>query len=234
MRSFAGQHDTRFRIQAYGQPSAGLFSYINADLPEGEGYQWHDYRADAIRQLGVPSVGRSRQFIRDVHLDSHAAVPRHAAGHQGGGRSSFPAGSESDYLSRLAIYCGGGAAFPAGAFTPPGVFDDQNPWNIVMPDVTRYLQRVSFILRQGVPANDIALYLSNSDAWARFSPGDGSSCCTTQISLTDEVGVCLGHKIVGDILDAGYNLDFFDDGILDARGSVDMAGALIFGAGGRR
>jgi hypothetical protein len=99
-----------------------------------------------------------------------------------------------------------------------------------MPDVTRYLQRVSFILRQGTPANDIALYLSNSDAWARFSPGDGSRLAN---SLTDEVGECLGHQIVGDILDAGYDLDFFDDGILNARGSVDSAGTLIFGAGDR-
>ena len=33
-----------------------------------------------------------------------------------------------------------------------------------MPDITAYLQRVSFLLRQGQPANDVALYLPTDDA----------------------------------------------------------------------
>src|SRR5262249_13111226 len=44
-KDLAHKYNTRFRIQAYGSPSAGLFSYASADLPEGEGYQWHGYRA---------------------------------------------------------------------------------------------------------------------------------------------------------------------------------------------
>ena len=52
-----------------------------------------------------------------------------------------------------------------------GVFDEQNPWWIAMPDLARYLQRVSFVLRQGQPANDVALYLPVDDAWARIAGG---------------------------------------------------------------
>ena len=33
-----------------------------------------------------------------------------------------------------------------------------------MPDVAAYLQRVSFLLRQGKPANDVAIYLPTDDA----------------------------------------------------------------------
>ncbi len=211
MRSFAQQHETRFRIQAYGQPAAAEFSYINANLPEGEGYQWHDYRAtryasSACHLLGVP-VSSSETFTW-VHTQPFRATPL-----------DIKAEADLHFLQGVnQIICHGwpytpaGVGFPGWSFYAAGVFDDQNPWNIVMPDVTRYLQRVSFILRQGAPANDIALYLSNSDAWARFSPGDGSRLHN---SLTDEVGECLGHQIVGDLLDSGYNLDFFDDGILD-------------------
>jgi hypothetical protein len=230
MRNFAEKHDTRFRIQAYGQPAAGLYTYLNANLPEGEGYQWHDYRAtryasSACHLLGIP-VSSSETFTW-VHTQPFRATPL-----------DIKAEADLHFLQGVnQIICHGwpytppGVGFPGWSFYAAGVFDDQNPWNIVMPDVTRYLQRVSFILRQGVPANDIALYLSNSDAWARFAPGDGARLHN---SLTDEVGDCLGHEIVGDILDAGYNLDFFDDGILDARGSVDTTGTLIFGGRGDR
>src|SRR6202044_2888648 len=42
------------------------------------------------------------------------------------------------------------------------------------------------------------------------------------------VGERLGPDVVGSILDAGYGLDFFDDGLLAARGKVE-GGALVFG-----
>ena len=37
-----------------------------------------------------------------------------------------------------------------------------NPWSFVMPELARYLQRVSFALRQGKPANDVACLLYTS------------------------------------------------------------------------
>jgi hypothetical protein len=223
LRSFAEKHATRFRIQAYGTPSAALYSYANANLPEGEGYQWHDYRASryatsACHLLGVPVC--SSETFTWIHSPVFRATPL-----------DIKAEADLHFLQGVnQIICHGwpytpaGVAFPGWSFYAAGVFDDQNPWYIVMPDVTRYLQRVSFMLRQGSPANDIALYLPNDDAWARFTPG--------KVALTDLVGDCIGHNIVGEILDAGYNLDFFDDGMLDARGRADN-GSLLFGQGGR-
>ena len=38
----------------------------------------------------------------------------------------------------------------------------------------------------------------------------------------------LGRDIIRQILESGYNLDFFDDGLLDMRGKVE-GGALAFG-----
>jgi hypothetical protein len=223
LRAFAEKHGTRFRIQAYGTPSAALYSYAGANLPEGEGYQWHDYRAtryatSACHLLGVPVC--SSETFTWIHSPVFRATPL-----------DVKAEADLHFLQGVnQIICHGwpytppGVAFPGWSFYAAGVFDDQNPWYLVMPDVTRYLQRVSFMMRQGSPANDIALYLPNDDAWARFTPG--------KVALTDLVGDCIGHQIVGEILDAGYNLDFFDDGMLDARGRVDN-GSLLFGQGGR-
>jgi hypothetical protein len=223
LRSFAEKHGTRFRIQAYGMPSAALYSYASCNLPEGEGYQWHDYRAtryatSACHLLGVPVC--SSETFTWIHSPVFRATPL-----------DVKAEADLHFLQGVnQIICHGwpytpaGVAFPGWSFYAAGVFDDQNPWYIVMPDVTRYLQRVSFMLRQGSPANDVALYLPNDDAWAKFTPG--------KVALTDLVGECIGHQIVGEILDSGYNLDFFDDGMLDARGRADN-GSLLFGQGGR-
>jgi hypothetical protein len=218
MHEFADEHETRFRIQAYGTPSAGLYSYLDSDLPEGEGYQWHDYRAtryasSAAHLMGVP-VSSSETFTW-IHSAPFRATPL-----------DIKAEADLHFLQGVnQIICHGwpstpaGVGFPGWSFYAAGVFDDQNPWYIVMPDVNRYIQRVCFMLRQGNPANDIALYLPNSDAWARFTPG--------KVSLTDDLGECLGHKIVGDILDAGYNLDFFDDQMLDNLARMD-SGSMQF------
>ena len=46
-----------------------------------------------------------------------------------------------------------------------------NPWFFADARLARYLQRVSFALRQGKPANDVALLLPNDDVWASFMAG---------------------------------------------------------------
>lgn len=219
MRRCAADHKTRFRIQAYGSPSAGLFSYADADLPEGEGYQWHNYRAtryasSACHLMGIP-VSSSETFtwlhrlvFRATPLDIKAEADLH-----------FLQGV-NQIICHGWPYTAAGVADPGWSFYAAAVFDEKNPWYIAIPDVNRYLTRVSSMMRQGRPANDVALYLANDDAWANFTPG--------HISLTDGVGKQLGDQIVGQILDAGYNLDFFDDQMLERFGKID-GGKLAFG-----
>jgi len=79
-----------------------------------------------------------------------------------------------------------------------------------MPDVTSYLTRVSYLLRQGKPANDIAVLLPEEDAQARFRPG--------HVSVSDEMASLLGPDLAPAILDAGYNFDFIDSAAIDREG----------------
>jgi hypothetical protein len=219
LEKFAKEHKTRFRIQGYGSPSAALYSYAYADLAEGEGYQWHGYRASrygasAAHLMNLP-VASSETFTW-LHSPVFRATPLDMKSE---GDMHFLQGI-NQIICHGWPYTAEGAAYPGWSFYAAAVFNQNNPWWIVMPDVAKYLQRVSFMMRQGTPANDIALYLANSDTWANFTLG--------HISLTDGVGHMLGPKIVPAILDAGYNLDFFDDGMLDLRGKVEN-GALVFG-----
>ena len=80
-----------------------------------------------------------------------------------------------------------------------------------MPDIARYLQRISFLLRQGKPVNDVAVYLPTDDA-TRGSRRGGSQ-------WIDGHGGLLGPNVVPQVLDAGYNFDFIDDGAIAQVGS---------------
>ena len=95
---------------------------------------------------------------------------------------------------------------PGQRFYAAAVFNEHNPWWIVMPDITTYLQRVSWMLRQGKPVNDVAIYLPTHDAFAGFTLGKDS--------VNQAMESILGPKLVPAILDAGYGFDFIDDGAI--------------------
>ena len=83
---------------------------------------------------------------------------------------AFPQGHQPVHRARLAVFAAE-AGEPGWRFYAAAVFNEHNPWWIVMPDVTKYLQRVSWLMRQGKPANDVAIYLPTDDAWAAFHTG---------------------------------------------------------------
>jgi hypothetical protein len=103
-----------------------------------------------------------------------------------------------------------------------------NPWFDVMPELTKYLQRVSWALRQGKPANDVAILLPEDDVWASFAahvqPGatsarprpfseDGPS-----VSVDEAMPKALGDRVIAQVLDAGFNVDFVDADAIDQVG----------------
>ncbi len=71
-----------------------------------------------------------------------------------------------------------------------------------MSDVTKYLQRVSYLLRQGRPANDVAVLLPNDDVYAGFTLGKGS--------LSDGMPRYVTPELMQQILGAGHNVDYID------------------------
>jgi len=219
-KKLAGENNSRFRIQAYGTPPAALFSYAYCDLPEGElggrntekEFSATRWASSASHLLGKP-VTSSETFtwlhstvFRATPLDMKAEADLH-----------FLCGI-NQLICHGWPYTAEGAPYPGWSFYAAGVFDEKNPWWIVMPDVTKYLQRVSYILRQGTPANDIALFLPNSDAWTDLG---------RNFSLSSTLGPKVGGSVKA-ITDAGYNLDFFDDQLLAMRGKV-AGNTLAFG-----
>jgi hypothetical protein len=220
MQQWARQHGTRFRVQGYGTPPATLSSNAYADLPEGEGAQWKSlsstrWATSASHIYGVPVTSSETwtwlhsPVFRATPLDMKAEADLH-----------FLQGI-NQLIGHGWPYTAEGVDYPGWRFYAAAVFDEKNPWWIVMPDITRYLQRLSFLLRQGSPANDVAIYLPDDDAWAHMQMG--------RVNLIEGLRARLGPDIVARVLEAGLGVDFFDDTVLAAKGKVGAGGRLQLG-----
>ena len=211
LNAWAREYHTKFRSQSYGQPAVTLSSNALVDLPEGEGSQWHGpfsftrWATSASHVYGRPIT--SSETWTWLHSPPFRATAL-----------DMKAEADTFFLQGINQLVGHGwpysppsAGDPGWAFYAAAVFNDHNPWWIVMPDVTSYLSRMSYLLRQGKPANDIAVLLPEEDAQGRFRPG--------HVSVTDEMAPLLGPDLVSSILDAGYNFDFIDSAAI---GKVGM------------
>jgi hypothetical protein len=211
MQQWAKRNRTLFRIQDYGVPAATISSNAFADLPEGEGPQWKVVRATRWASSASHIYERpvtSSETWTWLHSPSFRATPL-----------DVKAEADLHFLQGVNQlighgwpYTAPGIEYPGWRFYAAGVYNEKNPWWIAMPDVAAYLQRVSFLMRQGKPANDIAVYLPNDDAWAHLPPGNPH--------LIDILRERVGSDLLPAILESGYNLDFFDDGSFKQVGSI--------------
>jgi hypothetical protein len=231
LHEWASQHHTLFRSQTYGYPPVTLSSNQYEDLPEGEGkatmLMWREFSdtrwaASAGHLFGKPVI--SSETWTWLHSPAFRATPL-----------DMKAEADLHFLQGINQLVGHGwpyspkmAGEPGWRMYAAGAFNAHNPWWFAMADLAMYLQRVSFALRQGRPANDVALLLPNDDAWASFTV-NGRSCspvttkagfstCGSDVSIDESMDGLLGHNVIPQILDAGFNLDFIDADAIDKLG----------------
>ncbi len=217
-------HDhTRFRLQAYGTPPTTLSTYARVDVDEGENYNWRAlsgtrWASSASHLLGRPVT--SAEAFTWLHSPVFMAAP-----------IDIKTESNLQFLNGVNQllfhgwpYTAPGVEYPGWRFYAAAVFNEKNPWWNVMPDITAYLARTSWLLRQGQPANDIALYLPEEDAFSAMTP--------SSLQMVGAGGNGLLNPLVNNyvplILDAGFNFDGIDAGILASHGRVDGP-TLAFG-----
>jgi hypothetical protein len=210
LTAFAKSHGTRFRSQTYGIPPVTLSSNALVDLPEGEGHEWRRFSTTRWATSAGHIYGRpviSSETWTWLHSPVFRATPL-----------DMKAEADIHFLQGINQLIGHGWPYsppevgePGWRFYAAAVFNEHNPWWIVMPEITKYLQRVSWILRQGTPADDVAVYLPTHDAFAGFKVGGRQSVNQAMEGL-------IGTELVPAILDAGYGFDFVDDGAIAAKG----------------
>ena len=214
MRDWAETHGVHFRIQNYGQPPAALTSHRHAHLVEGEGWGWRTlaetrWASSAAHLLGLPVA--SSETWTWIHSPAFRATPLDM---QGEAHEHFLLGI-NQLIGHGWPYSPPEAGTPGWMLYAAGALNDANPWWPVMPELTRYLQRLSFLLRQGEPVADVALYAPTEDAYASFKPGDS----TLYINLWKATRQHIGPDIIPAILDAGLSYDLIDDGLLEQAGA---------------
>jgi hypothetical protein len=167
---FAEAHQSKFRSQTYGDPAVTLADEAVPNLPEGEGPQWRAFSFTRWASSASHLYGRnvtSAETWTWLHSPAFRATP-------------LDMKAEADRMFLLGVnqivghgypYSPPGAGEPGWSLYAAAVFNSHNPWFAVMPDVTKYLQRVSWLLRQGKPANDIAILIPEDDGQAAFTPG---------------------------------------------------------------
>jgi alpha-L-rhamnosidase len=220
MQSWAKKNNTKFRIQGYGIPPAAISSNQWADISDGEGAQWKVVRAARWASSANHIYGRevtSSETWTWLNSPVFRATPL-----------DMKAEADIHFLQGINQLIGHGwgytpptVEYPGWRFYAAGAYSEQNPWWIVMPDLSKYLQRMSWLMRQGKQPNDVALYLPNADAYAHFS--------ASKVHLIDAERDLVGEKLMPALFESGYNLDFFDDGILNSVGKIEKDN-LVLGA----
>jgi hypothetical protein len=231
IHSWAHSHHTLFRSQTYGFPPVTLSSNRFEDLPEGEGKatinMWREFSdtrwaASAGHLFNHPVI--SSETWTWLHSPAFRATPL-----------DLKAEADLHFLQGINQLVGHGwpyspesAVEPGWSMYAAGALNAHNPWFLVMPDLTVYLQRVSYSLRQGSPASDIAVLLPNDDVWASFKARIQKNRQPTSLGGFDETGsnitidesvpAFLGSEVIPQILDAGFNFDFIDADAIETAG----------------
>jgi hypothetical protein len=199
--TWAKAHHTRFRSQTYGEPAVSMSSNRLVALPEGEGSLWDRFSFTRWATSASHLYGRnvtSAETWTWLHSPAFRATPLDMKAEA----DRFFLEGVNQLVGHGWPYTPPGTAEPGWSFYAAAVFNDHNPWWMVMPDVMRYMQRTSFLLRQGQPANDVAILLPDDDAYAEFVPG--------HVSLSALMPKFITPELMQEVLGAGYNVDYID------------------------
>lgn len=219
--AWAAQRGTRFRSQNYGTPPVTLSSNRLVALAEGEGLPWRTFTtsrwASSANHLYDQTVTSAESWTW-LHYLPFQATPL-----------DIKASADQLMLEGVNQFVGHGwpysppsAGEPGQTFYAAAALNDHNPWWGVMPDLNRYLQRMSFLLRQGTPVADVAIYLPTDDAFARIradiAPGEFLDAQNGAASVSDAMPSFVTEALTTQILDAGYAFDYIDDQAVLTRG----------------
>ncbi|WP_344017365.1 glycosyl hydrolase [Microlunatus capsulatus] len=208
VQRWAAARGVPFRLQGYGTPPATVSSYRFADLPEGEGWGWTSltqtrWASSAGHLYGRPVI--SSEVWTWVHSPSFRATPLDLQGE-----------AHDHLLNGVNQLVGHGWPYsPPDApglgwfFYAAGALDDRNPWWDAMPGLNAQLTRLCWLLRQGDPVADVAVYVPDEDLFAALGTATGGS-----LDLWQEARRRIGDGVPAAVRRSGLDYDLVDDDAL--------------------
>lgn len=221
---WAAARGVPFRIQGYGTPPAMISSYRHADLFEGEGWGWTELTQTRWASSAAHLYGRnvvSSETWTWVHSPSFRATPLDL---QGEAHEHLLAGI-NQLIGHGWPYSPPDAPGLGWIFYASGALDDRNPWWPAMPALAQQLTRLCWLMQQGEPVNDVLLYVSSRDVFARMGTAVGGT-----LDAWREAVQVVGNDVVKTLRQGGWDYNLVDDdalAVLPADGSrpVVVAGA---------
>jgi hypothetical protein len=213
INQWAQANGTRFRSQTYGEPAVSFSSQRLVDLAEGEGSQWRAFSTLRWASSANHVFGRnvtSGESFTWLHSPVFRATPLDMKAEadvdflSGENQLMFHGWPYSPPVSELPMGDPGWSLYAAAAL------NDHNPWHPVMPAVTNYIARISYLLRLGEPANQVAILLPTDDAWSNFAPG--------KTTISGAMSKMISPELMSSVLSSGYNVDFIDADAIQSAG----------------
>ncbi|MCZ2077265.1 MAG: hypothetical protein HUU41_12955 [Bryobacteraceae bacterium] len=229
------------QMESYGQPPVSLGSLRYVDRPVGEHYEWRMFNASRWASSGGRLHGRN---IIGAEAWTWTGIPNRFAD----SLSDLKLASDMHFVSGINSLMGISYVNTPPSAGNPGwvpywgpIINHNQPWWPYFPLLSRYVQRVSHLLRQGRAVADVAVYLPAGDAFSTV-PADRS--VNLYFAVRDlmhnqpapEFG--LRHAIANDtpvisaIISSGYSFDGIDSSTLP-HAEID-AGHLKMGLGDYR
>ena len=221
----------RFQAESYGTPPVRLASFGAVDYPMGEDCDWKQFNRTRWASSGAHFYRR-----RVISVEAYTGLRFPARYNES--LQDLKVGSDLHFVSganRMVMH--GYAYSPPVAGVPgwgyyAGVMGtENNTWWPYFHHLSKYVQRTGYILSQGVPVVDVALYLPEDDVFADTPPGYLNFIHVkyrldrSKRRLGDNFGLpnALSHEteVVKTILTSGYSLDGIDHSVLPALGALE-------------
>ncbi|MEN6604374.1 MAG: glycosyl hydrolase, partial [Bryobacteraceae bacterium] len=211
------------QVEPYGQPPVSLGGFRYVDLPVGEHYEWRMFNASRWASSGGHLFGKN---VIGAEAWTWTGIPNRF----GDTIEQLKLASDMHFVSGINSLMGISYVYTPGSADLPGwapywgpLINHTQTWWPYFPYFSRYVQRVSWILRQGRPVSDVALYLPADDVWAATP---ASSALNLYFGVKErlhggrapEFG--LKNAMVGDtpvistVINNGYSFDAIDSATL--------------------
>jgi hypothetical protein len=213
------RHGVRLEMEAYGTPPNPLSAARDIDVPTGEQYEWRGFSLSRLAASGAHLAGKR---VVGAEAWTWLGLPNRLAD----SLSDMKLASDLHFLAGVNDLTAVDFAYSPRSAGSPGwlpyygpVLNQNNPqwpWFRYLAD---YCSRCQWLLRQGRPVAEVALYLPVEDQFA-FGPVDqmllGFRLRDHFVSgeKTDEFGLqtALRHRsdLIATLLAEGYNYDGLD------------------------
>jgi hypothetical protein len=211
------------QAEAYGQPPVSLGAFRYVDYPVGEHYEWRMFNASRWASSGARLFGRN---IVGAEAWTWVGIPNRFADTLEHLKLASDMHFVSGVNSLMAIsYVNTPDSAGRPGWIPywgPFLSHTQTWWRY-FPLFSRYVQRVSFVLQQGRPVADVALYLPADDV-AADTPA--SSPLNLYFGVRDRLhgshvpefglqnAIQADTPVISSIIQAGYSFDGIDSATL--------------------